>query len=213
MKEIPLTRGMVALVDDEDYDALMQHKWCATPTRTQWYALRRDQQGHAILMHREILAPGPGKMVDHRNHNGLDNRRGNIRIVTGSQNCYNRKPGKVAKSGYRGVYWTGKCWQASCFINGKQKYLGAFLSPEQGALAWNQAIVDADLAEYTTLNDVPGQWRFTVILGAEERTMLAELAQEDMRPSYGDMIRVLIRREYLRRKAAKYEAQHEQVPA
>jgi len=43
--------------------------------------------------------------------------------------------------------------------------------------------------------------------------MLAELAQEDMRPSYGDMIRVLIRREYLRRKAAKYEAQHEQVPA
>lgn len=57
---------------------------------------------------------------------------------------------------------------------------------------------------------IEGGRQLPIILGSEERTMLAELAQEDMRPSQGDMIRVLIRREYLRRKAAKYEAKFAQ---
>lgn len=91
--EIPLTRGRAALVDAEDYDFLMQWKWCVITG----YAVRTTTRAggakpKTILMHRVIVAPPEGFFVDHINCNRLDNRRANLRICTPEENTLNRSP-------------------------------------------------------------------------------------------------------------------------
>lgn len=159
MKEIPLTRGMVALVDDEDYERMGQHKWCTlVQPRRSVYAVRYDKEHNLIYMHCEIMPTRPGLVVDHINGNGIDNRHENLRYCTNSQNLLNRiaKP----RNGYRGITpgRNGK-WRAYCHIGGQFKALGTYPTPEAAALAWNKAIIDAGLAEFATLNQVPEQTR------------------------------------------------------
>ena len=86
VRAVPLTQGRFALVDAADYAAVIQYSWCLSKTgkrdrvssqsgdQETWYAVRR-KQGRTIRMHRQIMAAGPGQVVDHINHNGLDNRR------------------------------------------------------------------------------------------------------------------------------------------
>jgi hypothetical protein len=101
MKEILLTRGKVAIVDDEDYALVNRMKWQAAPSRDTFYAMcgipgLRGQQ--RLLMHRLIMDPPKGMEIDHINGNGLDNRRANMRIVTRQQNLQNRRGwGKYGK--------------------------------------------------------------------------------------------------------------------
>ena len=76
MKTIPLTRGKVALVDDQDYDALARHKWGAVWCKPKWYAARHvgsiyKGTRQTLYMHRVILNPGSGFEVDHKNGDGL----------------------------------------------------------------------------------------------------------------------------------------------
>ncbi len=112
-KEIKLTRGHIALVDDTDYEWLNQFKWTFMPPG---YAMRRINQHRAqkpqtLLMHRMIMEPIGGKEIDHINRDGLDNRRENLRVVSRSQNLRNRRAFKNNKSGYKGVSFnkqTGK---------------------------------------------------------------------------------------------------------
>jgi hypothetical protein len=156
MKEIPLTRGMVALVDDEDYELVSQYKWAAATSYGITYARSHTYDGYrrsTVPMHRVIMNPAPDMHIDHINHNGLDNRRENLRICTNSQNGHNHRR-KVGKTGYRGVWKHGKKWQAVIKAHGKQTYLGTFLTPEQAALAWNKAVEDAGYAEYAVFNVV-----------------------------------------------------------
>jgi hypothetical protein len=156
MKEIPLTRGYVALVDDEDYDTLAQYKWHASTTCGITYAFHSFADGgriRSVPMHRVIMSPTPDMQIDHVNHDGLDNRRENLRICTPEQNMHNHRR-KVGKTGYRGVWKHGGKWQAVIKAYGKWTYLGTFLTPEQAALAWNKAVVDAGFAEYAVLNVV-----------------------------------------------------------
>lgn len=95
MKEIPLTQGKVALVDDEDFEKLNKHKWCAHRGSSDiWYAergiyIKKTRKVHHVRMHRVITNVKKGKDVDHKNHNGLDNRKENLRICTRSQNSIN----------------------------------------------------------------------------------------------------------------------------
>ena len=94
MREIPLTQDKVALIDDEDYERIAAHKWCAIRDRSQWYAARntqRDGRNTTVRMHREILglSLGDGMETDHRNGDGLDNRRDNLRVATHAQNQAN----------------------------------------------------------------------------------------------------------------------------
>ena len=119
-KEIPLSTqkrrnsqnlGLVALVDDEDYDWLSQWNWSAVSThrRNGGYAMRRDNvTGKTILMHRMILKASDGGEVDHINGNGLDNRRCNLRLVTPQQNRRNRSTGRNNQTGYKGVTFDKK---------------------------------------------------------------------------------------------------------
>lgn len=104
-KEIPLTQGKVALVDDADYEWLSQWKWAFNGR----YAYRHpmiNRKYHHKMMHRELIQPPPGMQVDHINGNTLDNRRSNLRICTPEQNSGNRRKSRGAiTSVYKGVWF------------------------------------------------------------------------------------------------------------
>lgn len=142
-KEIPLTQGQVALVDNEDYEWLMQWKWFAHRTHGGWVAGRNSEKkcGKQIWMHRLIINAPNGLQVDHKDGNGLNNTRVNLRLATHSQNQHNRGKSRINKSGYKGVSWDkskGK-WYATIYINSKQINLGRYQTPEMAAIAYDEA--------------------------------------------------------------------------
>lgn len=148
MKRIPLTQGQFALVDDEDFDRINSHKWCAALDRTtnSYYAARnspRDADGkqHRILMHREIMNAKHGEQVDHINHDTLDQRRSNLRLCSNSQNHANQRMPSTNKSGFKGVSLdkpTGK-WKAQVRANGEKKYIGLYVTAIEAAIAYDDA--------------------------------------------------------------------------
>jgi hypothetical protein len=144
MKEIPLTQGKVALVDDEDYDRLVaMGKWYAMYTKHKWYAMKtiqRNGKGYKLLLHRFIMdVVDPKILVDHKNGNGLDNTRQNLRICSSAQNQINRIVSRNNKVGYKGVYYDKykKLWVAEIQIYGKRKFLGYHHTPELAAIAYD----------------------------------------------------------------------------
>jgi len=146
---IPLTQGQVTLVDASDYNWLNRWKWYAhySPHGRTFYALRNiPEKGkgkqRTLRMARAILGAKPSEIVDHVNHNTLDNRRANLRIVTASQNQQNQRLLSAHNtSGFRGVSWhqVTRKWGASIKINRKQMHLGLFTSPQEGAAAYDRA--------------------------------------------------------------------------
>lgn len=140
MKEIPLTQGKTVLVDDEDYKWLMQWKWHAYRDRRTWYAIRHvypngRKHPKKIRMHRFILNVLEGVKVDHRDGDGLNNQKGNLRQATTAQNGHNRRINSNNTSGFKGVSKRKHGWQAT--IQGK--YLGVFDTPGQAASAYDRA--------------------------------------------------------------------------
>jgi len=156
MAEIPLTRGMVALVDDEDVPLLAGYKWHATWS-DKWYARamlpREEGRKKTVFMHR-LLMPGV-RQVDHKNGDGLDNRRSNLRPATSSQNGGNRaKLSKVTTSAYKGVSIAARLrptWQAAIKFGDRSKHLGYFPTEAAAAFAYNEA-ARAQWGEYAKLN-------------------------------------------------------------
>ena len=138
MKRIPLTQGQFALVDDEDYRGLSRHKWYAhwdAHTRS-YYAMREIRLANGKrtteLMCRRILGltHGDPRQGDHLDHNTLDNRRSNIRIVTHQENTHNRRS--------KGFSWdrSKKKFMAYIGVNGVQKYLGYYDDPAEARAAY-----------------------------------------------------------------------------
>lgn len=153
-KQIPLSQGKFATVDDADYDWLAKHKWSYDP---KGYAMRRSANV-TIYMHRVVLnASGPA-LVDHVNGDGLDNRRENLRVVTTAQNNYNRHPEKRPKtSQYKGVSLNRKVnrWQAHIKKGDEyRRYLGLYDSEQDAARAYNAAARHL-FGPYAYINDVP----------------------------------------------------------
>lgn len=147
MKEITLTRGKVALVSDEDYDSLIRRRWQAhrESSTGRWYAVRTlRSKGHKRIwqMHREILGLTDRRIhADHKNGNGLDNRRENLRVADSSQNRFNRGKEPRNTSGYKGVCRnsiSGR-WTAQIGAYGKRFYLGCYDTPEEAARAYDAA--------------------------------------------------------------------------
>ena len=143
MREIPLTRGHVALVDDEDYEALAAFKWRCMGTGHP-YACRDTSRvlgpRRLIQMHRVILSAPDGVLVDHVSGNGLDNRRANLRLANHSQNRIN-SPRRDGTSIFRGVSWhvCRQTWQATIGVDGKKHFLGVHPSEMAAALAYDDA--------------------------------------------------------------------------
>lgn len=144
MKEIPLTRGAVTLVDDEDYDELVKHKWFLDSRGYVARKIRNPVKRQVTeLMHRVILGLpyGDPRQGDHRDTNRLNNRRNNLRIATNGQNQRNKGVYANNTSGVRGVYWykPTQRWKAQINVNGKKKHLGYFHSIDDAADAYRQA--------------------------------------------------------------------------
>jgi len=154
MKEIPLTQGKVALVDDEDYPVLTNFKWCYHEKRVKraglgWgYANRRLLKGEPnfpghIAMHETLLKKPAGFFIDHINGDGIDNRRENLRIVTNRENIRNQTHRRVAKSSkYPGVSRNparGKLWRTSIVLNGTSRYLGMYDDELEAATVYRVA--------------------------------------------------------------------------
>jgi len=155
MKEIPLTQGKVALVDDEDYERVSGYKWHAFHAGRTWYA-RRGNGGP--LMHRMILRLAKSTpSIDHINHNGLDNRRENLRICSQKDNLGNRrKTLSPTSSQYKGVSWFSRSgrWCARIGPNSKSgSFIGYFDDEADAARAYNEA-ARKRWGEFALLNEV-----------------------------------------------------------
>lgn len=157
MKEINLTKGYVAKVDDEDYDYLMQWKWFPKITkrgkRTYAYAVcnfNDNGKWRAITMHRVILKPKDYEFIDHIDHDGFNNQKHNIRICTRGQNQMNRFA--CSASGYVGVYKkrNGR-YEATISYNQKKLTLGHYLTAEEAAHVRDSAALKYH-GQFATLN-------------------------------------------------------------
>lgn len=147
-KEIELTQNQVALVDNEDYNFLMQRKWQAHKDGNTFYArynlyigmIDGKEKRKTIRMHRLIMAVPKGKIIDHINGNGLDNQKSNLRICSKRQNNQNRVH-SIKSSKYPGVSWynTINKWVARIRINGKAISLGRFTNEKDAAMAYEKA--------------------------------------------------------------------------
>ena len=158
MKEIPLTQGRVALVDDEDYERLARYKWTFQSHKGgEGYAFRSEPQTRIrIHMHREILGVAANMLTDHWNRHSLDNRRANLRACTRSQNAANRGKGMGGRSSqYKGVSWHRRTqtWQASIRSNRERYWLGHFVSEAVAAQAYNAAALRL-FGEFALLNEI-----------------------------------------------------------
>jgi hypothetical protein len=142
MKKIKLTKGKVALVDDEDFKWLSKHNWYASISGYNYYAQRTKKRKN-IRMHRVILNAPKGVIVDHINGNSLDNRKQNLRLCSQSENMCNRLSPVINTSGFKGVSQikTSKKWEAYINKDGKRVRLGNFLSAKEAALAYNKAAI------------------------------------------------------------------------
>jgi hypothetical protein len=145
VKEIPLTQGKVARVDDADYELVAGHSWWALQGRTagneRWYAVTQVKR-RTIYMHRLILGlTDPEVEVDHIDHDGLNNQRANLRLCSQFQNNGNgRTQGTPKSSKYKGVSWVKRdsFWIAYIQVH-KRIYLGSFHSEEAAAIAYDNA--------------------------------------------------------------------------
>ena len=143
--ELPLSRGMVTLLDDEDYDWLSEWSWSAMrDSKTGTFYARRgiktdDGRRTSLSMHVLILSPVPGYQVDHRNGDGLDNQRSNLRLATKAQNLANQRMPKNNTSGYKGV---GEYRPGRFTAQVASKYLGCFSTALEAARAYDEAALE-----------------------------------------------------------------------
>ena len=146
-RRIPLTQGKYAIVDPEDYKRLSKYKWYAKKDKRAFYATRYELRGRGgnrkyIWMHREVLPVAEGLFVDHINHNGLDNRKANLRPATLKQNTWNSRASRNKTSTkYKGIWWQkdSKKWAAMISHNYKRVFLGNFDDELEAAKAYDRA--------------------------------------------------------------------------
>jgi hypothetical protein len=150
-KYIPLTKGYIAIVDTADYEWLMQYRWTAQEKGGNVYASRHFN-GTTMYMHREITGAPADKLVDHIDHNGINNRRCNLRVCSAAENIRN-SVGRSSSSRYKGVVWDKRRmkWLASTTINGKCKFIGHFKSEIEAAKAYDETAKKL-FGEYAYLN-------------------------------------------------------------
>ncbi len=160
-KLIPLTQGKFAIVDAEDYDELSQYKWYAKKGNSTYYAgrgVRVYKNGkyvgvRQILMHRVMTKAPKGMLVDHRNHNGLDNRRENMRVCTREQNSHNQLPYRGTSCRYKGVtkHKRDGVFEVNIRYNGKLNYIGRFKDADDAAKAYDKKAKEL-FGEFAYLN-------------------------------------------------------------
>jgi len=141
------------MVDPEDYPKLSKYNWFLARSRGhKCYAVCFENR-EILHMHRMLMNAPKGKVVDHKDRNGLNNTKRNLRIATHSQNCCNRIRTESGSSKYRGVL---RCkdrrkWRANICVNGKKRHLGYFENEEEAAKAYDAAAKELH-KEFAVLN-------------------------------------------------------------
>lgn len=140
MKAIELSQGKVALVDDEDFEYLSQWKWSATKMGNAYYALRKEGKifRKTVYMHRVIMNTSDDMETDHKDWNGLNNTRDNLRNCTHAQNNQSKRKYTNTANKYKGVSLHYGKWRAQIRINGKTTHLGRFDTAEEAARAYDE---------------------------------------------------------------------------
>jgi hypothetical protein len=149
---IPLTRGQFAIVDDADYGILRHLKWRTVGTETKGFYAETGRNRTRILMHRMLLKLPDDVETDHKDGNGLNNQRHNIRPSTRSQNNMNRRPWNGT---YKGVRLFPAEYRAYINKTKRRIFLEAFSTVEEAALAYDIAAREHH-GEFASLNFPPG---------------------------------------------------------
>jgi len=155
---VVLTQGRVAIIDKEDAHLLSGHRWHLQKGYKTWYAVaERWSGGHrkGLLMHRIIVQPKAGQVVDHVNGNGLDNRRLNLRCCQQEENERNRHS-VCGSSRFKGVSRHTGRWRAVITTGNKKKHLGYFCSEEKAAEAYDRAAL-VKHGEFACTNQMCGR--------------------------------------------------------
>lgn len=153
--EIPLSKGKVALIDACDAELIGKYKWYLQDfnKKGRYYARCNLPGRKSLGMHRLIMAPPDGMVVDHINGYGLDNRRANLRVATRSQNMCNSRIMSNNTSGMKGVsfYKSRGCWRAQIGFQRKITFLGYFDTQEAAYAAHQQAAanIHGEFSSYT----------------------------------------------------------------
>ena len=162
MKEIPLTQGKIALVDDVDYEQLAKHRWYSNkreyPNSSRWYAQRNAKHTDAVngrkivYMHQAIMGVKNNLEIDHINGDGLDNRRANLRFCSHSENMANQRKTR-GSSIYKGVSWhkAARKWSAKIKQSGHKMHIGYFDAEEEAARAYDARASEL-YGEHASLN-------------------------------------------------------------
>lgn len=157
MKQISLTQGKFAIVDDQDYDWLNQWKWYYNNKYAKRKTLGGKTKRKTIYMHRLIMNALSGLLdIDHKDGNFLNNRRANLRFCNDSQNQRNKHAKKInALSNYKGVSWhkRNKKWIANLVFNQKLIHIGYFKKEIEAAKAYDKKAKEL-FGEFARLNDV-----------------------------------------------------------
>ncbi len=143
---LPLSKGRHAIVDPDDYDRLSRNRWYVSKGRNTCYAIRgqwspEKKRRLTISMHREVVDIPDGMYVDHINHNGLDNRKANLRPAKPDQNArHTLYPKRNTSSKYRGVWYNKKKrrWRAVIGINNTRKTIGNYREEIDAAKAYDE---------------------------------------------------------------------------
>jgi hypothetical protein len=153
VKTIPLGGGLYAYVDAEDYEWLNQWHW-----RAHGGYAARNERSKRIFMHRQIMQPPKGKVVDHISGNGYDNTRANLRNITGQQNMLNKEKRVGAISMYKGVGYDRRRhqWYARVYSTQESSWLGLFDTEVEAARAYDYGAIEM-FGEYGRLN-FPEEW-------------------------------------------------------
>ena len=162
VRYIPLTQDYNAVIDKKDYPIIAKYKWwiskrCHTNYAQHSY-IDKKGIGRTISMHRLIMGLPSNKdmFVDHINHDGLDNRMDNLRLVSCSQSMMNSKKCKsITSSKYKGVWFqkNGSLWTAEIHLNGKREYIGWFKTEIEAAKAYNKQAKKL-FGDYCYLNEI-----------------------------------------------------------
>lgn len=154
MREIPLTKGHVALVDDENYDSIIIFTWRSIPEKHTNYAIKGwSPETHMQMANAVMGQPPKGYTWDHKDRNGLNNQKNNLRLATPQQNAANRTNTKKSLSSFRGVarYHLHHKWAARVKVDNKLIFLGFFDNKEEAARCYDKAAIKY-FGEFANLN-------------------------------------------------------------